>query len=862
MINLNQVKGIYIPSVEACDVYSHEIRGKGLHMDYVGFIPFSLELIKLKKEGMDIFTSKKHPNKELTNDVINVKFKQKVLSGKELIKKCKEKIKNSSDKEYIDKLQSYIEEIEANIDQPEWKGVSGLELRHRAYTQGLTIYGERYIFYKRSSSKSRKGEALFIKEHLYNNMTNWSRMNLPLVEGMEIDLAGLMAYESLVGSSLERLIEINPENILIVDDVISTFNEVCNVVRMNHSTKKLDSFEENVSIANELFDGEALLDSELFPNNKAMMLLRNHMFKAAAFATNIQHFMKDYFGENYETATVTDMFGNKMKVTDIKMIITPSCLKALKFSDVVGGQAKMWEHWKQTVKADGNLFGVCKYEKQSQRGTDAKGNILQQTSYQMLNSLPATEKDIMALSKLERDYIMKLKNNDEVFIKHIKETANDVNANQMFVDLYNTNKNIVKTKVFKQFKKLTISKYVTYVKQGKIRLIGDYCVMLGNPIEFLYHAVGKKITEPIALKENEVYTTMFGFNKELVGFRNPHTSQSNVLIVKNTYNKLIEKYIKLTDNIVIVNTINFNLPNILSGSDFDSDTVALFDNKDLLHLAKQCYGHYKVCVNDIESEKKQYRLTLEDACVIDNQLAKSTTYIGEVVNTGQLALSIYWDKYNNGADPNSDEMIQLLKHVDVMTVLSGVAIDLAKKFYAIDIPAEINAVRNSLKTGDKPRFWRFVTDKKNAKKLECNDYNCPMDILYSVMSDLPKANYVKTVDLVDLLVKKDNRKGNRRQITKVKEMASELQARIAEINTRGGDSQEVFNQVEDVTNLYIEHFDKLKINDNTMYAILLYISKELNNTADKQVSNSFIRLMNQLYKTQNQVFLKAFKVKK
>ena len=59
-----------------------------------------------------------------------------------------------------------------------------------------------------------------------------------------------------------------------------------------------------------------------------------------------------------------------------------------------------------------------------------------------------------------------------------------MNTNGMFADLYHTNHDIVKTKLFKNFRKKMISSYVTHVKNGKVRLNGDYCVMLGNPIEF------------------------------------------------------------------------------------------------------------------------------------------------------------------------------------------------------------------------------------------------------------------------------------------------------------------------------------------------------------------------------------------
>mgnify|MGYP007078873491 CR=1 FL=1 len=39
----------------------------------------------------------------------------------------------------------------------------------------------------------------------------------------------------------------------------------------------------------------------------------------------------------FETYEVTDMFGNKKKVSDIKVVITDKSLKWLKFTDMMGG---------------------------------------------------------------------------------------------------------------------------------------------------------------------------------------------------------------------------------------------------------------------------------------------------------------------------------------------------------------------------------------------------------------------------------------------------------------------------------------------------------------------------------------------
>ena len=94
---------------------------------------------------------------------------------------------------------------------------------------------------------------------------------------------------------------------------------------------------------------------------------------------------------------------------DVHLITTPSSLKAFKFSNLLGTEKDMWNYWKDIVLKDGCVFGVCKSEKKSKRGFDDLGNILQQTSYQMLNSLPMTKDDIKEFTTLEKEFISKLK---------------------------------------------------------------------------------------------------------------------------------------------------------------------------------------------------------------------------------------------------------------------------------------------------------------------------------------------------------------------------------------------------------------------------------------------------------------------
>lgn len=906
-------KSTYINSLEASYIYNHIIREGQIKDNFCGMIPFSLELLKLKKEGLK-FKTDKATGKETSRDIINVKFKLKVQNIDYIISKNQEKLekkyKNKEKsilglKEYISKLKAEktmendktifsnivrkknkktkkLEDVQMTYTK--WSEMDSESLREYLYENGFTITTtykktnketgevtetftqEHYVVYKRSSSKSKTGQCLFIKESLYQEMIAWSRMYLPFVEGMSVDYAGLLSYESLVGSALEDTIKINPRNILIVSDQQSKFKRLCNVIRKDDTTGRLNSFKEDYEIENELFDGESLLDSSLFKDGQGFMLLRNHMFKSASFNSNIQLYLKDHCpeGVEFDQWKIKNMFNQDIYAKNIKMIITPTSLKALKFAKYLNmTEEEIWEHWKKTVKKENNIFGICKHEKESKRGKDDLGNILQQTSYQMLNSMPLELSDIEELTQFEQSYIMKLKNNNKEFINYITEKATSINSNLMLADLAKRNKDFVNTEIFRDFRTHEINKYVAHCKNGKIRLNGDYCILLGNPMEYLQHAISQfdintVDVEKLPLKDNEIYTKLHENNVELVCFRNPHTSSSNVLVAKNKYNDLINTYFNLSKNIVCVNSIKFQLSDILSGADFDSDSMLILQpSTKLLEVAHKCYDPQNVCINAMDSDKAKYKLTTRDMCTIDNILAKSQRNIGEVVNLGQWSMSAYHDFKRNGG--TEEQLSKLMKNVDVMTILSGICIDLSKKLYDVNIKAEIKNVSKTEELGKlKPLFFKCVSQSENIKN-KIKYYNCPMDDLNRIMSKFSNAETHHDIELSTLLIEKKVRgkddRGQEKEIIKyVEDMCTKLGAINSEykVYLTKSEREEKNNRLDDVVKFYNFKMQKRTVNSYTMYSIIKHL-------AINEDSKIKMKLLNILYTSQKKVFLNTFK---
>jgi len=695
-----------------------------------------------------------------------------------------------------------------------------------------------------------------------------------------VDIPSLSAYESLVSSSIKDTIKINPKNILLIDDVESVFKKeavkvVKDTIEGKDFLKTVDV--EDANIKNSLWDGQSLLDERYFTNGKSMALLRQHFFKSAAFNTNIVQFMKDQFGEKYETATIKDMLGNDVKVKDVHMITTPSSLKVFKFAKFVGTNNDIYEHWKDLVKTDKFVFGVCKNEATTKLGT-FDGMPLQQMSYQMINSLDLETERIQELCKYEVNYINTLKEDNNAFINHLRDNATITNAHNMIADLYEHNSEFAKTKLFNNYKIEEIDKYNQHIKKGKIRIVGDYMVLCGNPLEMLFHSIGKfDITDSDShsLKGNQVYTKLFD-DVKLACFRNPHTSSNNLLYSVNKRNKLIDTYFNFTNNIIAVNAINHPIQDILSGCDYDSDTV-LCTNDDIIVKAAED-NDAKVCLNGVDAESNSFILTNENKAIVDEKIASDT--IGRIVNVGQLAQSIMYDAKARGKSKVYSKMKEI---VEIISVASTISIDQAKRTYDIKIDKELerldNIVKSTLrvdKEGNKLYPVFLCRGKKNRKP---SYHKTPMDYLNKIFSvknteieevevKVKRAKELKSSDIIDIwdLVAKCDENGeiynvrnaNDKQENEILSLVNEYALTIttyhAQINNaKDEDKKQLVKEIVNEAQEFENKIKKRSIKPVTIYAILYHLFKA------KTIDKNTIKVLNALYMSEPKKLVNAFK---
>lgn len=768
---------------------------------YKATIPFSMDTIALNEiYPLEIRKNKK--SRQYTDAIVNVRFDKKDY--------------------YDEKVNSYT--------------LSKEEVRQKLYSEGFMINGIKYVEFKRSSSKAREGNTLFIKEELLDEMINWSRMNIEFTKDEEIDIASLRAYESLSLSGLEDLVHISRNQIVLISDYNSVFKEMVSATEIMDG--EVTTTDKEIEISNSIWDGQALLDSTVFNkvgrSKKGCMLLRNRFFKGCAFNTRIYDFLK-----SRRIKKVTDIFDREYAIKDVKLIITPSCLKLFKFAYKFESQQAMYEYWLNNIDEE---FGICKSEKPSHFEN------MNQLSYQMINSMDLSKDEVKELASYEFDYLKGIQMDDNKFLEHIAKD-DDSYTRSAINEIVKMNSNFLYTDLFRKFRTKTISDYKKRIRIGKLKITDtDYCTVVSNPYEMLLHLIGQFDGTTQALEGYEVYTPKYDRLIQLAGFRNPLIASGNVLLSTNTYHDNL-RWFKLVHNIVVINSIQCNILQRCQGMDMDSDTLLMTSNELVVQKAIE-NAKYLTPVNCITAQKKLLILTATNKAAIDNTIANNA--IGQVVNQSQICNSYYWDKLN--ARASNEELKKIYDDISLLSSLSQIEIDKAKKY--IEIDSNKICFEISKKYRINPKFMKLIKNKK--AKLKVAKMNCPMDYLQELVNDeVNRSNQVDIIDILGLLISQE-KSVNKNQIDKIQEILLNADKEIKSIHadTNRDEDRNKKQEIRDIEDDAIEKIGKMHINSATIECIIRRMCSK--KSKDKSMNGYRMRMFKMLAVTQRDEFAKCF----
>jgi len=388
-----------------------------------------------------------------------------------------------------------------------------------------------------------------------------------------------------------------------------------------------------------------------------------------------------------------------------------------------------------------NKFGIVKHDKPAKYfdGRFVKLN------YQMLNSLQSYydfKKPTEQLVRNDGDlgelmfptweysfglyhdpkaikYHVNLKNEIEYDdVDYDTETKND-----LIFKLLNINENFPLSNLYHELKVEIVRAFINSIrKEGRVIVEGTHATVCANPVEMLYHSIMKKNgkgsqfdgTSKIGV--GNVYSERFKFDKVIFAGRSPFITMGNIWLPTNKDNSEIKEYMNPTDQILYYNAINENSQQLNNGMDNDGDACLITNDRAMLALAGKHYGKFLVPTMDEKSmaaENEIYHYTDLDKSKLDSKTKDN--YIGEIVNLSQELNSWLWHNLNE--NPEYD-YTQLYLDISRLAVLSGAAIDSAKKNFDISFAAEIKRIRkrnDDLIKETKPKFFKHIKMQRKKK---------------------------------------------------------------------------------------------------------------------------------------------------
>lgn len=301
------------------------------------------------------------------------------------------------------------------------------------------------------------------------------------------------------------------------------------------------------------------MDESLFVGNyadKHMLLLRNKFFKSCAFRTKLQKWLKDksITLDNLKSRGFFTLAGD---IKQIVMVTTPNSLKYLKFAGKLNG--KNIRKWMENVSS---TFGVVKWD----RGTRFFHGRMVQSSYQLLNTLGLTKKQVGQLLQPSIEYISLIRKDIDFMRYHFtdafarekddKEQERPdglVERADVIFTLLHKCPYFDETELYANFRYDVVASLKDRLKCGHILLNGTNATLFGNGSELLKYIAGEQVTSE--LKKGQIRCERFENGAKLLCARSPYITMGNLYCVENNLEGGIWDYFDLGENIVCVNAI-------------------------------------------------------------------------------------------------------------------------------------------------------------------------------------------------------------------------------------------------------------------------------------------------------------------
>lgn len=451
-----------------------------------------------------------------------------------------------------------IKQIDKDIDNllfiPEY--VSIIIEKHSHYRHmvkhGLYINGEKYIRLLCGAGNARRNTVFFVKESIYEPLDKILRNGH---KELKITESKYNAYYALSNSATYLVSE--PRVCVVPDKEIKMIKKVDWVTELEPDDK-IEEVEKELPF--NLWDGMGICSPKLAEKwgndldldyTPCAFCIRNYFVKGMVCTFDFHKFAK----EIAKTNIIKDLYGNKVDIDQIDMIITESQFKLWKGYD-------SWNDYLKCCEENDGHWGVTKFTPK-----EDKTSVF--TNYQFLQVLNLdTEDKIKELCQPTTNWLSKITSQDSNYtLLYLLGGMCDKNFDNMdekdFTNLFNSldettralilnrdliNDTYIKSKVSRSLNRKIQDSYI-----GKLLVDGNFQFMISDPYGLCEHIFGMEVKG--LLNEFEHYSSYWNNrNKSTVaGMRAPLTWRSEVNILHLQNNKKVNEWYKYLYSGIVYN---------------------------------------------------------------------------------------------------------------------------------------------------------------------------------------------------------------------------------------------------------------------------------------------------------------------
>ncbi|NGU14008.1 hypothetical protein G6Z35_14590 [Clostridium perfringens] len=590
-------------------------------------------------------------------------------------------------------------------------------LLEQVIKNGIVIENEKYKFFTAGAGQTRQKKFLMIKEDV------WKKNQERLMCGLTIDkinkkggmnINKFLAYLSLNNSASDVWEDFNIDKCIVVEDMELNVNgEVDYLTRedkvfdkyiTDKNGKQRRKYKVDWNIERKIMDvpiptmdGCGICMPKI--SNKKNIQIRLPWIKGLISPTNFHKFAK-----LHNSTRVTDIYGKEYDVIkdDIQIIFTKSQFKMWKYYD-------SWEEYKKYFKDLKCIAAICKEDLDKFKNMNI--------NYQMLQTLnKMRDDDIEKLTYKLKETINEVHHDRDSQLEFLGATLDNDNRDnlQEILRLY---PELLSSTYIKKYLLDLITKVKKDAKSGKIKLNAKRTFLIPDLVAFMeWLFLGEK--EPKgALKDGEVYCTLYNKDSRLGVLRSPHLSREwairkNVANKKNEY--FITKGIYTSANDLISKILMFD-------NDGDEALVVSDKEKWLLDLAEKQMEYIRPLYYEMgKAGAKEINL---------NNIYSSLKFAYDKGNIGKVSntLTDIWNR------ENPEDYEKLIKW---LTAYNNFIIDAAK---TLQVPKVPTSLKEAMKNREYPYFFQFAKDKKDKS---CRDLsNSTMDRICKSIENIPYTKF-------------------------------------------------------------------------------------------------------------------------